>query len=447
MAPILGKTFYKGAPERLLAKARRYVSLGGEIRDIDPEVVDRKIDELAARSMRVLALGYSQQEMVHDQINPDTVIIGFVAIRDDVRPEARQAIASVQRAGIQVVMITGDRLETAASIARDAGLLQKNDDLAITSAQLNRLSDDEVKRIVPRIRVIARALPTDKSRMVRLCQEMGLVVGMTGDGVNDSPALKRADVGFAMGSGTQAAKEAGKIVILDDNFKSIKDAIWYGRTIYHNILKFCRFQLVINVAAVVVSAIAPFFGVEEPLKVTHLLFVNLVMDGLGAIMLGNEPAQERYMSEPPRRRDESIVSKSMMAQIVTMGLWLTALSFVFLKVPFFDSFFASTEQKLSAYFVLFIWSALFNAFNVRSDSFDIFKDLKLNPGFMRVFVIIVLVQAFIVNAALIPVPVFGWISNMFSCVPFPPAGWAAAILLAFTMIPVDILRKVIVGRK
>ncbi|MFR4087118.1 MAG: cation transporting ATPase C-terminal domain-containing protein [Dysosmobacter sp.] len=197
----------------------------------------------------------------------------------------------------------------------------------------------------------------------------------------------------------------------------------------------------------VVSAIAPFFGVEEPLKVTHLLFVNLVMDGLGAIMLGNEPAQERYMSEPPRRRDESIVSKSMMAQIVTMGLWLTALSFVFLKVPFFDSFFASTEQKLSAYFVLFIWSALFNAFNVRSDSFDIFKDLKLNPGFMRVFVIIVLVQAFIVNAALIPVPVFGWISNMFSCVPFPPAGWAAAILLAFTMIPVDILRKVIVGRK
>ena len=133
------------------------------------------------------------------------------------------------------------------------------------------------------IRVIARALPTDKSRMVRICQEMNLVVGMTGDGVNDSPALKRADVGFAMGSGTEAAKEAGKIVVLDDNFRSIKDAILYGRTIYHNILKFCKFQLVINVAAVVVSAIAPFFGVDEPLKVAHLLFVNLVMDGLGAI--------------------------------------------------------------------------------------------------------------------------------------------------------------------
>ena len=371
--------------------------------------------------------GFVNPADVKAAIRPDTILISIMSANNEIG-----TIEPVTEIG---------------AIAREAGLLRARDDVALTSAQLNELSDDEVKKIIPRIRVIARALPTDKSRMVRLCQELNLVVGMTGDGVNDSPALKRADVGFAMGSGTEAAKEAGKIVILDDNFRSIKDAIWYGRTIYHNILKFCKFQLVINVAAVVVSAIAPFFGVEEPLKVTHLLFVNLVMDGLGAIMLGNEPAQERYMSEPPRRRDESIVSKSMMAQIVTMGLWLTALSFVFLKVPFFDSFFASTEQKLSAYFVLFIWSALFNAFNVRSDSFDIFKDLKLNPGFMQVFVIIVLVQAFIVNAALVPVPVFAWISNMFSCVPFPPAGWGVAILLAFTMIPVDILRKVIVGRK
>ena len=439
MAPILGKTFYKGAPERLLAKARRYVSLGGEIRDIDPEVVNRKIDELAARSMRVLALGYSQQEMVHDQINPDTVIIGFVAIRDDVRPEARQAIASVQRAGIQVVMITGDRLETAASIARDAGLLQSNDDLAITSAQLNRLSDDEVKKIVPRIRVIARALPTDKSRMVRLCQEMGLVVGMTGDGVNDSPALKRADVGFAMGSGTQAAKEAGKIVILDDNFKSIRDAIWYGRTIYHNILKFCKFQLTINLTAVVVSAIAPFFGVDEPLQVTHLLFVNLVMDGLGVMMLGSEPAQKAYMREKPRRRDESIISRPMAAQIGVAGLWLTVLSFFFLKAPCLDGLFQTMEQRLTAYFVLFIWSALFNGFNVRDEGGHIFRGLSENRGFLRVFAIIVAVQAVIVNAALMPG--LGWLGRMFHCVPFAPAGWAAVIALAAAVIPLDLLRK------
>ncbi len=441
-----GKTFYKGAPERLLASASKYLDGNGELRDIDKPALDRKIDELAAKAMRVLAFGYSEQELVENKINGDIVVIGLVGIRDDVRPEAREAIEQVQHAGIQVVMITGDRLETAVAIAKDAGLLKTDTDRALSSAQLNEMPDEEVKKIIPNIRVIARALPTDKSRMVRLCQEMNLVVGMTGDGVNDSPALKRADVGFAMGSGTEAAKEAGKIVILDDNFKSIKDAIWYGRTIYHNILKFCKFQLVINVAAVVVSAIAPFFGVEEPLKVTHLLFVNLVMDGLGAIMLGNEPALTEYMSEKPRRRDESIVSRKMMAQIITMGAWLVFISFLYLKLPFFRNLFDTEKQHLTGYFVLFIVSALFNGFNVRDEKYGIFQDLNENTGFLKVFFTIILVQALIVNAALVPFTVFTWIGNMFSCVPFGIAGWAAVVLLAVTMIPVDLVRKAVVER-
>ena len=387
----MGKTFYKGAPERLIDAASRYLDADGKIHSLDKEVLDKKIQEMASKAMRVLAFGYSEQSLEENRINDDLVLIGLVGIRDDVRPEAREAIEEVQNAGIQVVMITGDRLETAIAIAKDAGLLKEESDRAITSSQLNEMSDEEVKELIPHIRVIARALPTDKSRMVRLCQEMNLVVGMTGDGVNDSPALKRADVGFAMGSGTEAAKEAGKIVILDDNFKSIKDAIWYGRTIYHNILKFCKFQLVINVAAVVVSAIAPFFGVEEPLKVTHLLFVNLVMDGLGAIMLGNE--------------------------------------------------------QLTAYFVLFIVSALFNGFNVRDDGFGIFKGLNENTGFLKVFFAIIVVQALIVNAALVPFAPCQWIGEMFSCVPFGVQGWVVAILLAVTMIPVDLIRKCIVGSK
>lgn len=441
----LGRTFYKGAPEKLLAQAASYMDADGNIKQIDKAALDEKIDALASKAMRVLAFGYSGKPLVENTVNDDIVIIGLVGIRDDVRPEARDAIRQVQEAGIQVVMITGDRLETAVAIAKDAGLLKSDKDRALSSAQLNEMSDDEVKKIIPDIRVIARALPTDKSRMVRLCQEMNLVVGMTGDGVNDSPALKRADVGFAMGSGTEAAKEAGKIVILDDNFKSIKDAIWYGRTIYHNILKFCKFQLVINVAAVIVSAIAPFFGVEEPLKVTHLLFVNLVMDSLGAIMLGNEPALEKYMTEKPRRRDESIVSKKMMAQIATMGAWLTLISFVYLKLPFFVNLFENEQQYLTGYFVLFIVSALFNGFNVRNDSYAIFKGLNENTGFMKVFITIIAVQALIVNAALIPFPVFTWIGNMFSCVPFGIKGWVAVVILAATMIPVDLIRKAAVG--
>jgi len=441
----LGKTFYKGAPEKFLAIAKKALDKDGNIIDLNYDELNNKINELASRAMRVLAFGYSENDLVENEINNDVVIIGLVAIRDDVRPEAKDAIREVQEAGIQVVMITGDRLETAISIATDAGLIKANTDKALTSAQLNEMSDDELKEIVRDIRVIARALPTDKSRMVRICQEMNLVVGMTGDGVNDSPALKRADVGFAMGSGTEAAKEAGEIVVLDDNFKSIKDAIWYGRTIYHNILKFCKFQLVINVAAVVVSAVAPFFGVEEPLKVTHLLFVNLVMDGLGAIMLGNEPALTKYMKEAPRRRDESIISKKMMAQIVIMGLWLTILSFVFLKVPFFDSFFDTEEQKLTAYFVLFIISALFNGFNVRDDGFGIFKGLDENTGFLKVFFAIILCQALIVNAGL--VPFLGWLGKMFSCVPFGIIGWVVVVLLAVTMIPIDAIRKLVVNKR
>ena len=442
----LGKTFYKGAPEKFLSIATKALDEDGNEVELNFDEINEKINTLASRAMRVLAFGYSNSSMTENAINDDVVLIGFVAIRDDVRPEAKMAIKEVMDAGIQVVMITGDRLETAVSIAEDAGLIQNQSDKALTSTELNSLSDDEIKSMIKDIRVIARALPTDKSRMVRICQEMNLVVGMTGDGVNDSPALKRADVGFAMGSGTEAAKEAGKIVVLDDNFRSIKDAILYGRTIYHNILKFCKFQLVINVAAVVVSAIAPFFGVDEPLKVTHLLFVNLVMDGSGAIMLGNEPAKEKYMEEAPRRRDESIVSKKMMAQILTMGAWLVVISFAFLKLPFFDQFFNTEEQKLTAYFVLFILSALFNGFNVRDEKFAIFSGLNENTGFLKVFFVIIAVQACIVNAGLVNLDIFKWIGEMFSCVPFGITGWVVVIILGFTMIPVDIVRKLIFNK-
>ncbi len=437
----LGMTFYKGAPEKLLKAASRALDRDGNEVQLDHSRLNQKINEAAGRAMRVLAFGYSRQKMRENQVNEDVVLIGLAAIRDDVRPEAKTAIREVQDAGIQVVMITGDRLETAVAIAEDAGLLSSGRDLALTSSQLNQMSDDAVKAVMSEIRVIARALPTDKSRMVRLCQEMNLVVGMTGDGVNDSPALKRADVGFAMGSGTEAAKEAGKIVILDDNFRSIKDAVWYGRTIYHNILKFCKFQLVVNVAAVVVSAAAPFFGIEEPLKVTHLLFVNLVMDGLGALMLGNEPAREKYMEERPRRRDENIVDRAMLVQILFMGGWLTAVSFVFLKHPCFRGMFESDAQHLTAYFVLFILSALFNGFNVRDEGYLVFSGLGENRAFLKVFFSIVLVQSAIVNAAMIPLDTFGWISRMFSCIPFGIAGWIAVILLAATMVPADLVRK------
>lgn len=179
-AQIKSKTYYKGAPERLLAKATKYVDANGEVKDIDFDMLNARIDSLAERSMRVLAFGYSEKSLVENEINEDIVITGLVGIRDDVRPDAKEAIAKIQKAGVQLVMITGDRLETARAIAKDAGLITSDKDIVLTSAQLNEMSDDEVKKIIPNLKVIARALPTDKSRMVRLSQELNLVTGMTG---------------------------------------------------------------------------------------------------------------------------------------------------------------------------------------------------------------------------------------------------------------------------
>lgn len=436
----INRTYYKGAPERLLAKATKYIGADGLEYPIDMQSINRCIDELADKAMRVLAFGYSKSPLVNDSINSDIVVIGFVGIRDDTRPEAKEAIAEVQQAGIQVVMITGDRKETAVAIAKDAGLIKDSTDLALTSDELNKMSDDEIKKIIKNIRVISRALPTDKSRMVRICQEMNLVCGMTGDGVNDSPALKKADVGFAMGSGTDAAKEAGDIVITDDNFKSIREAILYGRTIYHNILKFVKFQLTINVAAVLVSAILPFLGIEEALTVTHLLFVNLCMDSLGALLLGQEPPEERYMLEKPRRRDESIISKNMGVQFIFMGLLIFLSSVLWFKLHMIRNLFPSggvgDAQFKTGFFAMFMFMSIFNGFNVRTDGFNIFERLNENKSFIKVWL------AMLVSTAILCM-IGGPIGEVFSCTRFGIKGWIAVCLAGFVTILVDLLRKAI----
>lgn len=439
-------TLIKGAPEKILSRCTQYYDAAGQRRPFQSAGVEKKIDELASRAIRVLALAVCDSDIEGDALpEGDWTLVGVVGIRDEVRPESVDAIAQVRRAGVQVVMITGDRKDTAMAIAREAGLLERDDDLVLTSDELARLSDEELKSRLAKIRVVARALPSDKSRFVRVAQELNLVVGMTGDGVNDSPALKKADVGFAMGGGTEVAKEASEIVILDDNFSSIQKAILYGRTIFNSIRKFIIFQLTINVAAVLVSFVCPLLGIENPLSITQILWVNLVMDTLAALAFGGEPALRRYMEEKPKRRDEAIVSRYMWSSILIGAGWTFALSMVFILTPFAQRFFrpdpsalfaTANEYLLTGYFAFFIFIAVFNAFNARTEQRNLFDSIGGNPGFLRVMGGIAAVQVLMTY--------FGGV--IFRCFGLTVKEWVFVLVMAFTIIPVDLIRKSIVRK-
>lgn len=435
-------TLIKGAPEKILSKCKYYFDENGKKQEFtNPDAVDNKIDELANRAIRVLGVAVSEDVLEEDSLPEENwILVGVLGIRDEVRPESVHAIKEVQEAGVQVVMITGDRKDTALAIAKEAGLLAEQDDIVMTSDEMQEKSDEELKRDMKKIRVVARALPSDKSRLVRLAQELNLVVGMTGDGVNDSPALKKADVGFAMGGGTEVAKEASDIVILDDNFSSIDKAILYGRTIFNSIRKFIIFQLTINVAAVLVSFVAPLMGMENPLSITQILWVNLVMDTLAALAFGGEPALKRFMQEKPKRRDENIVSRYMWTEIITGSLWVFILSMFMLVGHKADGFFRpgpNDQYMLTGYFCFFIMASVFNAFNARTEKMNLFDNINGNPGFFRIISIIVVVQVLMTY--------FGGV--IFRCYGLTAKEWIFVLAMAFTIIPVDLVRKLIVGRK
>ena len=235
--------------------------------------------------------------------------VAAVLINDEPRPEAARAVEEALGAGVQVVMMTGDSRETATAIARRCGILGVSAEGVFTGEQLRGMTDDEVRARMKDLRVVARSLPEDKSRLVRLAQKNGLVTGMTGDGVNDAPALKLADVGFAMGSGTEVAREASDIVILDGNFRSITRAIRYGRTLFLSIRKFVVFQLTMNLCAVGVSVVAPLLGVDAPVTVMQMLWINIIMDTLAGLAFAGEPASPGCMREKPKRRDEPVLGR------------------------------------------------------------------------------------------------------------------------------------------
>ena len=435
-------TYIKGAPERIIARCQTYLDENGAVKPLtERNFLMTYMDEQAGRSMRLLGVAKCDG----DTADGDSLtLVCVLAIRDNVRKEAVDAIREVQEAGIQVVMVTGDRKETAVAIAKEAGLLKHDTDVALTSAELAELSDDELKKVLPNLRVVSRALPTDKSRLVCCAQELNLVVGMTGDGVNDSPALKKADVGFAMGSGTEVAKEAGDITILDDNFLSIEKAILYGRTMFKSIRKFLIFQLTVNVAAVLTCFLAPLFGENEILTVIQLLVVNLAMDTLAAIAFGSEPALMEYMKEKPIARDASIVTGKMMSQVVVSGLYITAMCLCIRFVPALQHLLGAwstgvldTTLLNSAVFATFMMAISFNGFNARTEHTNPFEHLGRNKNFLLVIGALLVLQFLFVT--------FG--GAVLSVEPLSWTAWLVCLLIAFLIIPIDIIRKAITSKK
>lgn len=428
-------TYIKGAPERIVEKCKYYIDETGTVKElVEKNYLTTYIDTQAGRSMRLLAVAKTNGTNEDGELT----LICVISIRDNVRKEAVNAIKEVQNAGIQVVMVTGDRKETAVAIAKEAGLLTDENDVALTSAEMADKSDDELKKILPRLKVVSRALPTDKSRLVRIAQELDYVVGMTGDGVNDSPALKKADVGFAMGSGTEVAKEAGDITILDDNFSSIEKAILYGRTMFKSIRKFLIFQLTVNVAAVLTCFIGPLFGENVILTVIQLLLINLAMDTLAAIAFGSEPALKEYMNDKPVPRTASIVSKEMLTEVIISALYITFICLAILFISPVRNLFGNVDVTYlkSALFATFMMAITFNGFNARTSHINVFASLGRNKNFLLVIGAIFLMQFVFVT--------FG--GDVLSVESLSVQSWIVCIVLAFLVIPIDMIRKVIMRK-
>lgn len=428
----------KGAPEVLLTKCTNFLDETGNKTPLDQMKIKMRLDQITKQGIRVVLLAmndsYACEKM--DRLT----LIGLVLIKDEVRKEAITGIEMVKEAGIQTVMITGDNKDTAVAIGKEVGLIENENDLVLTSSELNNLTTDEIKKLIPRLRIVARSLPQDKSRLVKVCQEMGMVVGMTGDGVNDAPALKKADVAFAMGTGTEVAKEASEIVILDDNFLSISKAILFGRTTFKSIRKFIIFQLTVNMCAISLSIIGPFIDVETPVTVIQMLWINMIMDTLAGIAFSYEPPLKEYMEEPPKKKSENILNRYMLDEIAFTGAYSSMLCIFFLKNSWIRSLYrydGSFHYLMTAFFALFIFMGIFNCFNARTHRLNLFANLLKNKIFILIISFIIIVQILLIY--------YG--GNLFRTYGLTFKELIITVFLALTVIPIDWIRKLYLRKK
>lgn len=434
-----GLVYWKGATENILDQVTHYMHPDGEEREFtttDRKKVEEQMLAEAKRTMKLLSVAKIS--------DGKTVLMAVLCLRDNVRTDAIETVQILNNAGIQVVMVTGDAEETAVAIAKEAGILKdEKKDVVLTHEQLEKMSDDELKKVLPNLKVVSRAKPLDKKRLVSISQQLDNVCGMTGDGVNDAPALKQADIGFAMGDGTAVAQEAGDVVILNNSLTSIKDCVLNSRTMAKSVGKFLIFQLTVNISTLLMNIIAPVLGWTEPFSIVQILWINLIMDTLAAMAFGGEPILDRYMKDQPAKRTDNILTTYIKSAIGTSSIFITLGSILILENIAGITSFVTPETcadpelyKKTFMFAFFIYAIIFNSLNTRSEKFNLFEHIGENKNFMLVMGAIFVLQTVIIEIG----------GKVFSTTMLNPKALVVSMILGLMIIPVDLIRKAIVSK-
>ena len=426
-------TVYKGAPEKLIEKCKFYLDNDGIVTELTEEkrkALKSHIKGLTEKAMRCIALTISDK--TDDGLPDEMNLLGIIGVVDPVRNEVPEAVKIAHKAGIQVIEITGDCMETAKAVAMEAGIY-KPGDLAVTNDEFEAMSDVKVKEIIPQLRVISRCSPNTKLRLVTLAQEIGMSVAMTGDGVNDAPALKKADVGFGMQDGSDVAKEAADIVLTDNNFASVVKAVELGRTFMHNIMMFLEFQLPINISLLILSMVFPIIsGGSALLAAVQILIVNIIMDSLNSLSFGGEPPKEEYMNEEPIMKGSGLFIRGAKGRIALSSIVFIALFGVITFGPV-GNMFATKLSAMTARFALLCLMAVFNGFTIRTDSMNLFKGIKNNKLFVYIALGIFTMAVVLCN----------FVGNLVQTTPMDVKQWIVVLVTAFMVVPVDWIRKTI----
>lgn len=428
-----GISYYKGAPEKLIEHcSKMLISEPVAFNKSDKERLLGVIKSMTEKSMRCIALAMADGNIVENTLPDDMTFLGIIGVVDPVRKEVPEAVRVAHKAGIQIIEITGDCYETAVAVATESGIY-KEGDLALTNAQFEKMSDDEIKKIIPTLRVISRCSPNTKLRLVSLAQELGRSVGMTGDGTNDSPALKKADVGFGMEAGTDVAKEASDIILTDNNFASIIRGVELGRTFMHDIMMFLEFQLPINFSLLVLSILFPILSGGALLASVQILIINIIMDSLNSLSFGGEPPKAEYMTENPIKKGSGLFIRGAKKRITISTITFIVLYGILMFSPV-SKLFTTDVEAMTARFAMLCIMSVCNGFGIRTEHINLLNGLKNNKTFVYIAAGIVLGTIALCNV----------LGGLIQVTAMNMSQWIAIIGLSLTVIVVDVIRKLFI---